>query len=241
MYLRKKYYFKDSIEVEENHSGRYGAPGERRTKRSKPTPEQIEKQNQKNKEKKIRRLIKKNFGENDYWLTFTYRAKERPPDMETAKQDITKFLRKLKREYKKRDSELKYIVCAEIGSRGGIHHHMIINRIEGTDLIVKKSWDKGGVNQKLMYEEGGFRELAEYIAKKTAEDNAIREKWYSRSRNLIIPEPERKVMSGRTWRKEPKPPKGYYLDKESLVEGINPVTNYKYRSYTFVKMVRRRE
>ena len=116
---------------------------------------------------------------------------------------------------------------------------MIINRIEGADLIIKSAWNKGGVNQKLMYEEGGFRELAEYIAKKPAEENAIKEKWYSRSRNLIIPEPEKKVMSGKTWRKEPKAPKGYYLDKESMVEGINPVTNYKYRYYTFVKLVRR--
>ena len=72
MYKRDIWTFKDSLEVEEKHTGRYGAPGQRREKKKKATPEQIKKQNQWMKVRKVRRLIKWNFTEGDYWLTFTY-------------------------------------------------------------------------------------------------------------------------------------------------------------------------
>ncbi|MBS4981923.1 MAG: hypothetical protein KHZ72_11385 [Lachnospiraceae bacterium] len=87
MYKRDIWSFKDSMEVEEKHTGRYGAPGQKREKKKKATPEQIKKQNQWIKVRKVRRLIKWNFGEGDYWLTFTYRLTDRPKDMETAPKD----------------------------------------------------------------------------------------------------------------------------------------------------------
>ena len=85
----------------------------------------------------------------------------------------------------------------------------------------------------LLYEEGGFQDLAEYIAKKSDQSQG---EPYSRSRNMIERDPETKVMKRRTWQKEIKPPKGYYVDKTSVVEGINPVTGYPYRYYTLIKI-----
>lgn len=233
MYLRKRYHFPLSIEAEENHSGKYGAPGQARQKRKKPTPEQIAKQNQWNKEKNTRRLIKKNFGANDYWITLTYQKDLRAKGMEEAKLDIQEFLKKLRKEYKKAGQPLKWILATEQGKRGGIHHHLIINRIPEGDVCITKNWKKGGVHITLLYERGEYKVLADYIAKNPGEQQ---EKRYSRSRNLIIPKPVIREMKRPTWTQDPKPPKGYYLDKNSLIEGINPVTGFRYRHYTFVKL-----
>ena len=41
------------------------------------------------------------------------------------------------------------------------------------------------------------------------------------------------------WKKEPKERPGYYIDKETYHEGINPVTGHKYRYYTMIPIHRR--
>ena len=46
-YSKKIYRFKDSNEYEYTYAGKYGAKGEKRAKKKKPTREQIQKQNHK--------------------------------------------------------------------------------------------------------------------------------------------------------------------------------------------------
>ncbi len=231
MYVRDIFYFSDSIEVEEKHSGRYGAPGERRRKRQKPTPEQIAKQNQWRRERDLRRLLKANFAEHDYWITLTYRRDIRP-DMEKAKRDIKKMLRKLRDRYKKQGAALKYILVTEKGQKGAVHHHAVVNRIENTDKMIAEFWQSGKAYMTLLYKEGGFKDLANYIAKRPSEKS---EKWFSRSRNMLVPKPDRRIMKRKSWKKEPTAWKGYCIEKESLYEGVNPVTGHPYRYYTMVR------
>ncbi len=106
---QKSYYFDFSIEVERTCTGNYGARGKKRQKRQKPTEEQIRKQNQYNREKKLRRILKANFGEDDFWVLLTY-TKGYRTDIRSAKEDFSKFYRVLRREYRKRGYELKWVV-----------------------------------------------------------------------------------------------------------------------------------
>lgn len=239
MYERTKVYFDGSIEVMEKHTGKYGAPGMKRTKRKKPTPEQMAKQNQWKKERDVRWLLKTNFGEHDYWITLTYRIGERPPSLEAAKVQIQKFLRQMRTWYKKQGEEMKYIVITEYGSRGGVHHHLVVNRINGADIEMSKKWIYGNLQFTLLYLRGEFRKLANYIAKQAEEDSAIKEKWYSRSRNLQKPKMEKQVMRRKTFAQDPFVPKGFYLEKDSLCSGTNPITGHPYRYYTLIKINRR--
>ena len=204
----------------------------KRQKRKKPTPEQMAKQNQWKKERDIRWLLKMNFDQYDYWTTYTYRREERPVSIETAKDHIQKHLRKMRDWCKKQGLQLKYIVITEYGSRGGVHHHVVMNRIPGMDMEITKNWSYGNISFNLLYLKGDFRQLASYIAKLPAEDNSIKDKWYSRSRNLKKPAMEKKPMKRKTFSKEPFVPKGYYLDKESVYSGTNPITGHLYRYYT---------
>lgn len=238
-YKKKIYGLRNAIEVEEYHTARYGAPGQTRQPKKKATPEQIAKRNQYNREKLARRKLRMHFDVNDYFTDLTYRREERPPDMKTAKEHFRDFMRKVRKEYRKRGAEVKWMRNIEVGSKNGWHIHLVINRIPDTDIILRKAWPYGRVVSELLYEKGEFADLAAYITKTPRTDSRLREADYSTSRNLPIPEPEVKIYRHwKTW-KDPRIPKGYYLDKESCHEGINPVTGYKYRTYTLLRYRRK--
>lgn len=254
MYWRDTWRFNGSIEYEFKYAGKYGAKGEKRAKRKRASPEQIKKQNQVNKENKVRRLIKANFDEHDLWCTVKYQRGIRPP-LEQVRGDIAKFLRQVKTAYRKHGAELKYIKRLEIGARGGVHLHILVNRIEGvdTDRLLQKLWTHGRINYEALYESGGFADLASYIVKPLTEemegqlsmfDDSERKELisYSTSKNLVRPEPERKEY--RRWTLKdlvengPKPTPGYYIDKSSIVSGVNRYTGMSYYRYTEYRIER---
>jgi hypothetical protein len=118
--------FPNSIEYEYKFAGNYGAKGEKRAERKKATPEQIKKQNQLNKEKRMRRVIKANFLSEDYWMTLKYPEGTRKK-VEEVKKELKKFLDDMRKAYKKRSEIFKFIYRMEIGKHGGIHIHVLMN------------------------------------------------------------------------------------------------------------------
>lgn len=248
-YRHKTYQFTNSTEHSFYFCGSYGRKGEKRAKRHKATPEEIKRQNRTNKVNQIRRLIKANFFPNDYWICLMY-PKGTRKSIEEVRKDFGKFRRRMSSDYRKRGEAFKFIYRIEIGRRGGIHIHIIMNRIWGTDLLVAKNWPHNA-NFQLLYERGDFRQLASYIAKPLPDemsgqlsmfDDAEAKKLVSvnTSRNLTRPEPEVKEYKRRTTEKlvkdGPKPCPGYYIDKDSIKTGINPYTGYTYLHYTEVRI-----
>ena len=245
-YTRYIYRFKDSIEYEFHYAGKYGAKGEKRSKKVKATPEQIEKQNQKNKENKVRRLIKANFKQNDLWLTLKFpKGTRKPPD--EVKKLLGVFLESLRRKYKRRGSELKFIYRMEIGKQGGIHIHMICNDITDAFKLIQDTWKHGRVNFQCLYEDGEYEQLASYLVKQPDEEVGQQLSLfpeedqkqfikYSSSRNLIRPAPEKKKFTHYTVRKlienGPTASEGFYIDQSSIRQGINNITGTSYLYYT---------
>lgn len=255
MYWVDKYLFKTSIEYEYKWVGNYGAKGEKRKPKEKETPEQIKRQNQINKETRVRRLIKMNFTEDDFWVTLKHPRGTRIT-IEEAQKEMNTFVRRLRAKYKKMDEELKFISRLEIGKRGGIHAHIIINRSKGrpdTDRLIREAWTFGTVHFEGLHEAGGYVQLASYICKLPPDDNGQIEMFseqekralgkYSRSRNLKEPVKERKVYRRWTVRRlieeGPKPTQGYFIDKDSIRQGVNRYTGMSYLYYTEIKIKRR--
>lgn len=88
-------------------------------------------------------LLKGNFGENDYFISLTYSDKFLP-ETETESEDrMKKYIRDLRKEAKKRGHDnLKYIYVTEAGgTKGRIHHHMILDGRLPRD-IVEGLWSK---------------------------------------------------------------------------------------------------
>ena len=250
-YVRKLYDFGSSREYEYNFRGKYGAKGEKRAPRRKRTPEEVEKQNHRNKVKNLRRKIKLNFEEGDLWVCLKYPAGVRK-HIKDVKQDVRDFCTLMRAEYKKRGILFKWVRRIEVGHLGGVHVHFIINRIPGeeTGLVINDCWKPGSVNVQYMYEAGGFEQLAEYIAKEPESDDGqmvlpgigLEERkafmMYSCSRNLKRPKDvvQEKEFTRTTMRKivneGPTPSPGYYIDPDSIREGVNPFTGMSYLYYT---------
>lgn len=249
MYELKIYDLGDSKEYEYKYRGNYGARGEKRVKRCKVTSEYQAKQNQKHKETYVRRTIKLNFKEGDLWVTLKYPKGVRPPVKEVQK-NRSDFLKTMRKVYKAAGQPLKFIYRLEIGKLGGIHLHIIMNNPEGvnTQEEIRKAWSFGHVNFEFMYREGDFEALAEYICKPVESDTGQMyfegmgiedKKAFMRvgsSRNLKRPVAEVRPYTRRTMRPilngDVKPSKGYYIDKSTIRQGINPYTGYSYLYYT---------
>ena len=239
-YRRKYFPLRYTIEVEENHKGNYGAKGQKRKDKKKATPEDIERQNQWIAEKNLRRLINNNFGPDDWHMILTYQ-KDKRPDVKEARKAVRKFLAAMRKDFKKLGKVLKYILVTEYENKA-IHHHIIIENIvvgqTTTAKLVKKNWEYGRPKFVPMDDNGEYKDLAEYLIKETSKTfkqkenpNKLR---YTRSRNLEIPEPAVEEMYRHEFDKEPKPLPGYYIDKDSLVTGINKAGK-PYRYYTMLR------
>ncbi len=238
MYEKVEYDMDWVIEVENRYPWRWGAPGIKRQPRRKKTPEEIARQNQRNREKYLQRLIITNFRKGDWHLVLKYRPKDQPDTWEEAKKRVKKFIDRMRAKYKKAGIPFKWIMITERGKRGrAFHHHLIIQDAAAlnTMKLVKELWQYGNTWWTDLYEDGEYKKLAEYIVKKETKDE---DEWcsYSRSRNLKKPKKKKKRMFRKRWPEEPKPKKGYYIVKESIVNGENPVTKYPYQKYTMRRL-----
>lgn len=238
-------YFKTSveagatIEITKSYTKRVGAKA--RGKKKKPTAEEIEKINQMNAERTLRLKINHNFGKDDPFITLTYKPGEKP-EPEKAKKDIKKLIDGLRKEYKKVGVDLKWICVTEYLKKK-IHHHLLINDINGQDVSrwVRDLWKFGRPGFKYLDSTGQYKDLAAYLIKETsktyrAKDGARKQR-YSCSRNLVMPVPKTEIIKkAKKWLPDPKPIKGYYVDKDTIYNGVDPFTGRAYQKYTLVRV-----
>lgn len=243
MYIEKTVICGPVREVEKYHTSRYNQKGIRPKKKEKPTSEQMQKVNERNAIKRLRRLMNTNFGPGDYHTVLTY-AKDQRPDPEGAKKNLKKFLGDLRREYRKQEQVLKYIIVTEWKGKS-IHHHILLNNISGTDKLIQKHWPYGRPHNTCLDDSGNYGDLAAYFVKETQKtfreaDNPNRLR-YSCSRNLKKPIVKVRIIRANTWREDPKPVKGYELVKDSVKSGVSEVTGYGYQYYMLLRVDKEQE
>ena len=235
----------DIIEIHEYAAGGYGAPGKKRRKRKNISPEIKEKHNRKARERRLQNLILMNFQEG-WHIILRYPKDDQPSDYKEAAYRFGRFKENISRELKKYGLPFRYIVVTEKGTKlGHFHHHIIVESLwnEGIDMkaLVKHKWSKyGTTSHSKLYDEGNYEDLAKYLAKsETKEDEKeIREEGrnvciYRCSRNLKRSE----VIAKENYygdMREPEAPVGWFVDAQSLIQGINPYTGKKYQRY-FIK------
>ena len=136
-------------------------------------------------------------------------------------------------------AELRYITVTEY-KRARIHHHIVIPEVPAKVLCAL--WPHGRPHSTPLDESGDYRKLAEYLVKETgtsAEEDGTRKRRWNQSRNLRPPKVEYVTVQAKSWRKDPKPIKGYYIDKGSIRAGVCDVTGYPYQFYTMIQISRR--
>lgn len=256
-FIHKQWTFEDSIEHEYYYAGDHGGEKEQKAERKKKTPEEMKAINQKNKEKKVRHLIKQNFHPGDYFATLNFGDEYIGRSLTSLrKKEIRNFLDRIKREYKKAGIPFKFIIRMELGSRKKRPHiHIIMNRIEGLDKIIQRQWTYGKQSphiELLGDDKETPKRLADYITKPSPEQEIAADAYcdgdlskvmyYSCSRNLERPVPKKTVITSRTmlsvFNHDLKPTKGYQIDKdpETLKRGINPYTGLTFLYYQEIKL-----
>ena len=254
MYQEKIYHHPHSVEHHFTFAGNYGARGEKRAPKKTKSTEAVKRYNQILKARKMMRLIEDNFEQGDYWLTLKYKAGTHKPSSE-VKEDIRKFIRKVREIYKPK-FEMKFIYRIEIGKRGGIHFHMILNRGPNKTSDINRVWREiaqGNIEFEYLYNKTDFGALAAYIVKAPEEEAAKQLSFipkdeqkqfmkYSTSRNLARPDPEVKKFSRHTMRKifanDLKPAPGFAIDKDSIRKGFNVYTGMAYLYYREVQLTK---
>lgn len=211
-----------------------------RQKKRKRTPEEIKRQNETNRWKKVQRLILANFKAGDWHLILKYLPGKRPEDLKEAMEQRKKFIEEMRKAYKKAGIPFKWIAVTERGKKAKtLHHHFVIEDVTMADLItvqlVKKLWSHGNVQFVSLYEDGEYEKLAEYIVKAETKEECH---WcrYSRSRNMIVPKPKKEKIYRKRWIREPRAPVGWYVVKDSIWNGTNPVTGHPYQHYTIRRL-----
>lgn len=225
-----------TIEVSKKYSFRHKGKIPRGPNRS-PTPEDVKKVNERNAITHLRRLINTNFKYQDIHLVLTYKREKRPATPQDAKTDLEKFLRKLRGYFKKRNMELKYIAVTEYKNKA-IHHHLVINSMDTRDLT--EIWPHGQPRPTYLDASGQYGQLASYLIKETSKTfnsvNSVHGKRWCASKNLKQPIITRRIVSANSWRKNPKPKKGYYIEKSSIRSGVHEITGFPYQFYRMIKI-----
>jgi len=223
-------------EVEKYFSSRYGKKNVPRGENINNSPEAVKKVNDRQAGAKLRGLINANFGYKDIHLVLTYR-KELRPSPEQAKTHLDKFMRDLRKLYKKKGSELKYISVTEFQNKA-IHHHLIINKLVDLSELMDL-WPHGQPRPTFLYSTGEYAQLASYLIKETSKTFNSNEKIYGKrwnsSRNLAKPKITKKLIHMRGWRKEPQDTKDWILDKNSVENWFDEFTQSEHQFYSMVR------
>lgn len=237
-----------TIEIDRFYTSRYHKKGIDRGDRVRPTKESQKKANTRKAERTLRILMAENFQDGDFHIDFGYIRKHGQPyrTKEEMRKDIDVFLREMRKLYKSVGQELKYIHVMEVGSKGSRHHHLVINHID--TRLVQAAWKKAYPENSIIHfhpldTNGDYSRLAAYLIKYTDKtvgtEEALQGKRWNCSKNLRRPIPEYRIIKDRNqYYTEPKPYKGYYVDKDSIKVGVHSpeFCGYGYLSYRMVRL-----
>ncbi len=206
-------------------------PGAKREKARLPSEERIKKANQRQAEKKLRRLLNNNFQDGDLLVRLDF-YKEEIKDSSDMQKLMANFIKRVRR----RQPEIRYVFVKEIGPRGGRHAHMVISEIPLK--LLRECWPHGGIHVDPLYSGGQYAKIAAYFIKYAAkteetEGKLVGKRWYG-SRNLEKPVVTKRIVFSGSFRKDPPQKKGWILDKESEVHGITE-SGYEFCSYSYIK------
>jgi len=206
--------------------------GETRMPKANPTPEAVKKLNFRNSVRTLLIKLLHNFMPGDYHLVCTYRGL--PPTKEEARDNIRGMKRRMRTKYKANGEIFKWIETTEYKNKR-IHHHLVVNAgISISDI--QAMWEEyGSVHVRVLRKDRDWRKLAEYLVKETQrtfrDPDAYGRHRYTCSRNLTMPEVFETSIPYSELGEEPKPLPGYYIDRDSIYCGQNPITEREYMEY----------
>ncbi len=252
-YISKFAFAGNIVFCSKYHSWRYKSEKRFRKENYKATSKQQEAINQRQAAERDLRYGIENFDKGDRFIRLSYQKNNYPLSFDEADKILTSFLKKLKRKYK----DLYYMANTELGTRGGLHHHLLIPADFDLNIIIDL-WIKhcgGGFHVKDIYS-GDIVQLASYFTKGSIDEQIcggnenlyadlqrehakIKKMKIHKSRNLKKPpEPIKRKVRADSWREYPTTQiigdYIYDVKPESIVTGFTQ-DGYPYQSYILIR------
>ena len=203
-----------------NHTKKRGA-------RRSITPAAVEKNNMRIAVKKVWMLLSENFDNTCSHMTLTYAD---APSKEDAQKEFGRFMRRLRREFRRGGQELKALYVTEYENHR-IHHHIVLNTCDVE--LIDRVWKRGFVHSTVLDASGDYHDLAEYMVKETEKTfrlpDAVNKQRYGHTRNLVMPAVKREEIAMPDMDEDPKPIRGYYVPKDRVRTFTHPVTGLTHR------------
>lgn len=232
-----------TLEVRKYHS--YKAPNKglcKRDKNKKPTKEAVKKANERRAEDSLRWLMNTVFKDGDLSITLTY--EDAPKSIAKLKEDAQDFVRRMRVEYRKRDTPLWYVYALGAGPHRR-HIHITVRDAGMTPAEIKDTWGLGRVQITPLYSGGQYRELASYYIRNGADTRAQQiaqgekpGRYYFAAHGMPRPVIDRKTVSAATFRKaiyeRAQAKHGYRVEKGSERYFINN-DGYEQYEYTLIR------
>lgn len=235
-YVKKTVTAGNYVFTEKHFAIRIGKKKIPRGPNIKKTSEQQQRINEYKKRRRLLWIFCTNFINGDKWITLTYNKGKRPDDMDGAIKDRKQFLRRLRDRYNRNKIPFAYMAMTERGTKGGIHHHIVIRGSADYNLIAK-AWERyGGWQAKTIGVDniGGFTDdilnLGKYFVKGRSENS---EKNYTKSNNLRLPKIDIEIIEAQRWTSKPRPKKGY--DILDVYDGFHDFFGRPYQDYIQVR------
>ncbi len=182
-------------------------------------------------------IFNENFKAGDLTLTFTFASDKRPKSREELKNIWSKYLRKVRKAYKKAGKVFKWMKGID-DNKHNPHIHAAFSAI---DISLLPEWPYGKIHINPV-DNREHHTFGSYAYKQGREDNGKMKldgagiQNYSHSRNLVIPVPEYDVIGNDHWAEEPRAPKGYYVVKDSIQNWDDKINGYKHQSYIILPL-----
>ena len=259
-YVLKKVYAGRTVEIEKYYDFKNNRGiGEKRMPKMELSPEAKLELNERQAEKKLRRLMNANFTNDSWYLTMDCIREdgEEYATKDEMKQMLESFQRKCRAFWKKHGSELRYISVMAVGSRSARHFHLVLSECSGIDYkemrkALQDIWDNvylKGTKKKRSYIHlenlygDNYGDLAAYFIKQAkvtmaAVGHKIGNRWNA-SKNLKKPVVIKRIIENRrAFKQEIKVPKGFYIDEKYTDRGIGKAEygGYEYCRYVLIRM-----
>lgn len=210
--------------------------GGKRKAKINPTVDEVLEINKKIAEINLAIKLNYNFIPGDMHFVLTHRKE---PGNEEAHKALDWAIRKFRTELNEKGIILKAIYATEYKNTR-LHHHLVMSKI---DLeVVRQIWKKYGdiIRVSILDDSRDYRALAHYIIKETEKTfrnpDAFSKRRYNCTRSIVTPIAKAVEADPSEICDEPKPEKGYYIEKDSIYKGINPFSNSPYVTYVQVAL-----
>ena len=163
---------------------------------------------------KLRMMLAANFDGADIHVVLTYADEYLPRNALEARARMKKFIILLRKQYRAMGRELRYIYNTEHIHDGRMHHHLVINHIDGGDEVIRSLWRLGTNIHIGELDEYGYTALAQYLTKEArAGSLSVGARSWVPSLNLKKPDSPPAEWVPENVRLQP-PANAYILDRE---------------------------